>query len=153
MLLKSRSEGNKKMRMEDRFHLEVLRLWDVAGEDDMSKHSNNTTEYRFFSRQTTAGRVASSVAPNLGNAKASEFLVLYPSPSADNAQQQQQQEHEKRYRRLPNTMSLHDAQAAGWVKEFGVVVVRIYSLVGGVDGEEFGPSKSVLDTDSDDEKC
>ncbi|KAL7532438.1 hypothetical protein ACHAXR_004621 [Thalassiosira sp. AJA248-18] len=157
MLLKSRSEGNKKLRMEDRFHLEVVRLWDVgaAAEIDTSttnkqKNSNNNegdsgSSYRFFSRQTTAGKVASTMAPSLGSAKAAELLISYPP--AGNAELMQ---HEKRYRRLPNTMSLHDAQTAGWVKDFDMVVVRIYSLVGHECGE-FGPSKSVLDPDSDDE--
>ncbi len=76
----------------------------------------------------------------------------------------QQLEHPQRsgegYRRLPNAMTLHDTERAGWVSEFDKVVVRMYSLVaccgggGGVavvDGEDgdCGPSKSVLDPDSD----
>ena len=157
MLLKSRSEGNKKLRMEDRFHLEVTKLWD-DGESNESENNDGETSYRFFSRQTTAGRVASTVASNLGNDKAAECLVSYPSSSSgdgrSDASNEQQQGGERRYRRLPNTMSLHDAQAAGWVTDFDVVVVRIYSLAGGNEGgeeEEFGPSKSVLDPDSDDE--
>ena len=59
-------------------------------------------------------------------------------------------------------MTLHDAERAGWVSKFDKVVVRVYSLVvrrggggGGsaavADGEDGnrGPSKSVLDPDSD----
>ena len=58
-------------------------------------------------------------------------------------------------------MTLHDAECAGWVGKFNKVVVRVYSLVvrccggggGGAavaDGEDGdrGPSKSVLDPDS-----
>ena len=149
MLLKSRSEGNKKLRMEDRFHLEVVRLYDVVEDTSQTNKGDgdDTTSYRFFSRQTTAGRVASTVASNLGNTRASELLVLCNS-------QEQKQNDEKRYRRLPNTMSLNDAERSGWIKDFDVVVVRIYSLAGksgGTDNEEggYGPSKSVLDPDSD----
>ena len=80
MLIKSRSEGNKKLRMEDRLHLEILRVYDLP-EDEASNTTeiidSNRTNYRFFSRQTTAGRVASAVAPNLGSSRAAEFLVSY----------------------------------------------------------------------------
>jgi hypothetical protein len=137
MLIKSRSVGDKKLRMEDRFHLEVVRFDDTSGEQEQGK-----SDYCFFSRQTTAGRVASGVAPSLGEDRAAEFLV-----SLNNAS-----ESEKRYRRLPNTMSLHDAQRAGYLNEFDVVLIRIYSVDNAcADDEAVGPSKSVLDPESDDE--
>ncbi|KAL9183347.1 hypothetical protein ACHAXT_005134 [Thalassiosira profunda] len=134
MLLKSRSEGNKKLRMEDRFHLEVVLLWDVADGCASGKEEGGTS-YRFFSRQATAGRVASTVAPTLGSDRSAELLVSYP-PSTE-----RKAEGEIRYRRLPNTTSLHDAQKAGWVQEFDVVVVRIYDL----------NAAAVTDPESDDE--
>ena len=59
-------------------------------------------------------------------------------------------------------MTLHDAERAGWVGEFDAVLVRVYSLVACRDGggatmaddgedDDRGPSKSVLDPDSDDD--
>ena len=142
MLIKSRAEGNKKLRMEDRFHLELLQLIDNGEEnDDDIKSSDETsaTSYKFFSRVTTAGRVASSVAGTIGNRKSVEFLVAFPPRSMKD------DTTNMKYRRLPNTMSLHDAQQAGWLQEFDVVVIRIFSL----SNDEFGQSKSVLDAESD----
>lgn len=126
----------------------------------------NTTSYRFYSRQTTVGRVASSIASNLGDERASEFLARCPPPShvAGDVTQPRQQRHRgnDRYRRLPNTMTLHDAERAGWVQEFDAILVLVYPLavrrdgVGtmvadGEDGDR-GPSKSVLDPDSKDDE-
>jgi len=140
MLLKQRSEGNKKLRMEDRFHLELVRLWDVPDVVDKQSSNDGGTSYKFFSRQSTAGRVASSIASNLGKDISSELLVVYPPLQSSGNETQT----EKRYRRLPNTMSLHDAQSAGYVNEFDIVVIRIYAL-SGIDGG----SKSVLEEESD----
>ena len=57
MLIKSRAEGNKKLRMEDRFHLELLQLIDNGEENDDAIKSNDetttTTSYKFFSRVTS----------------------------------------------------------------------------------------------------
>jgi hypothetical protein len=170
MLIKSRSEGNAKLRMEDRFHLEVVRVWDDAdvGGGGSSSSTDATTSYRHYSRQSTAGRVASSVAPGIGDERASELLVRYPPPpppppAGDVIQQPGHPRRSgKRYRRLPNAMTLHDAERAGWVGEFDAVLVRVYSLVACRDGggatmaddgedDDRGPSKSVLDPDSDDD--
>jgi hypothetical protein len=144
MLIKSRAEGNKKLRMEDRFHLELLQLIDNGEEnDDDIKSSDKTTtatSYKFFSRVTTAGRVASSVAGTIGNRKSVEFLVAFPPESTKD------DTTNSKYRRLPNTMPLHDAQQAGWLQEFDVVVIRIFSID---RDDEFGQSKSVLDAESD----
>lgn len=147
MLLKSNSLGDKKLRMEDRFHLEVVYLSDLEAK----------SSYRFYSRQTTAGKVASSLAPSLGKDMAEELIVSYPPPPKQQPKERPEQPNGvRRYRRLPNTMTLHDAQCAGWIQEFDVVVVRAFNiLVGGTnnDGgeeEKFGSSKSVLDSDSDD---
>ena len=138
MLIKSRADGNKKLRMEDRFHLELLRLID---DGDMlpasntaaaaSKETAATSCYKFFSRVTTAGKVASSVSGSIGKNKSVEFLA-----SVNN-----------KYRRLPNTMSLHDAQQGGWLQEFDTIVIRTFSLER--DDDESGQTKSVLDPESD----
>ena len=62
----------------------------------------------------------------------------------------------RRYRRLPNTMTLHDAQCAGWIQEFDVVVVRVFRISMGStdtgsgieeDDDKFGLSKSVSYSD------
>ncbi len=144
MLIKSRAEGNKKLRMEDRFHLELLQLIDNEEENDdgikSSDETTTTTSYKFFSRVTTAGRIASSVAGTIGNRKSVEFLVAFPPGNTKD------DTTNIKYRRLPNTMSLHDAQQAGWLQEFDVVVIRIFSID---RDDEFGQSKSVLDAESD----
>ena len=63
MLIKSRSEGDAKLRIEDRFHLEVVRMWDAGrGGTDAA-----TALYRFYLREASAGRVASSVPPGAGD--------------------------------------------------------------------------------------
>ena len=134
MLIKSRAEGNKKLRMEDRFHLELFCLMD-ADDNALASTAATSTDsaastYKFFSRATTAGKVASSVSGPIGKDMSAEFLV-----SVNN-----------NYRRLPNTMSLHDAQQAGWLHDFDFVIIRTFSL--GRD-DEFCQSRSVLDPDSD----
>jgi hypothetical protein len=137
MLIKSRADGNKKLRMEDRFHLEVRRLIDDGDMSASNTAASNetaatTTSYNFFSRVTTAGRVASTVSGSIDKNKSVEFLVSF--------------KNNKNYRRLPNTMSLHDAQQAGWLQEFDAVVIRTFPLE---RDDEFGQSKSVLDPESD----
>jgi hypothetical protein len=154
MLLKSRSEGNSKLRMEDRFHLELVKVCDCDASDNGG--DCDASSYRFYSRQTTVGKVASSLVGNIGNDKASEFLVRFPTPlvsTAVNADKNTTTQPQ-RYRRLPNTMTLHDAERAGWIWEFDVVLVRIYSLLNIVEGTNTndGPSNSVLDSDTDDEE-
>jgi hypothetical protein len=153
MLLKSRSEGNSKVRMEDRFHLELVKVCDCDASDN---GDCDASSYRFYSRQTTVGKVASSLVGNIGNDKASEFLVRFPTPlvsTAVNADKNTTKQPQ-RYRRLPNTMTLHDAERAGWIWEFDVVLVRIYSLLNIVEGTNTndGPSNSVLDSYTDDEE-
>ncbi|KAL7441837.1 hypothetical protein ACHAXH_005687 [Discostella pseudostelligera] len=102
MLLKSNSLGDKKLRMEDRFHLEVVYLSDLEAK----------SSYRFYSRQTTAGKVASSLAPSLGKDMAEELIVSYPPPPKQQPKERPEQPNGvRRYRRLPNTMTLHDAQS------------------------------------------
>ena len=141
MLLKSRSVGNKQLRMEDRFHLEILRLIDLPPEETSDAHPvNETSPYQFFSKQTTAGRVASSLASNLGDKRSAEFLVKKNVNSTEEA----------RYRRLPNTMTLQEAEKRGFLHDFDAILIRIYSLSASEE-DRFGPSKSVLDADSEDE--
>ncbi|KAL3786877.1 hypothetical protein HJC23_013798 [Cyclotella cryptica] len=144
MLIKSRSVGDKKLRMEDRFHLEIVRFDDTVHGNN--KQTEENRDYRFFSRQTTAGKVASAVASSLGSCddRAAEFLVSVSAASRDS---------KHKYRRLPNTMSLHDAQGAGWLKEFDLVLIRIYLLPNETHSNDVmvGPTKSVLEEESDDE--
>ncbi|EJK65250.1 hypothetical protein THAOC_13914 [Thalassiosira oceanica] len=144
MLLKSRSEGNKKLRMEDRFHLEILRLVDLPPDEASDADPvNETSPYQFFSKQTTAGRVASSLASNLGDKRSAEFLVKANVNST--------LAEEARYRRLPNTMTLQEAEKRGFLQDFDIILIRIYSLSAASEADRFGPSKSVLDADSEDE--
>ena len=133
MLIKSRADGNKKLRMEDRFHLELLCLIDDGDNNNMlasttaASKEASASSYKFFSRVTTAGRVASSVSGPIGKSMSVEFLVSLNDT----------------YRRLPNTMSLHDAQQGGWLQEFDTIVIRTFSL------ERDCQSKSVLELESD----
>ena len=140
MLIKSRAVGDKKLRMDDRFHLEIVRVDDSNDTtDQITRGPGKMSEYRFYSRQTTAGKVASGLAPSLGLDRAAEFLVCVSN------------EGEMKYRRLPNTTTLHDAQLKGWLNEFDLVLVRTYKLSSDssdIDGS-FGPSRSVLDHDTD----
>ncbi|KAL7525898.1 hypothetical protein ACHAWF_001554 [Thalassiosira exigua] len=55
MLLKSRSVGEKRLRMEDRFHLEVVRVWDAPGPDGC------LDEARRWTKPSDAARSRSSV--------------------------------------------------------------------------------------------
>ena len=63
MLVKSRSKGDAKLRMEEPFHLEVVHVWDAGG----SGTNAATTVYCFYLWQASAGRVASSVALGAGD--------------------------------------------------------------------------------------
>ena len=63
MLIKSRSKGDAKLRMEDRFHLEVVRVWDANG----GSTDAATAVYHFYSWQASAGRVVSSIASGAGD--------------------------------------------------------------------------------------
>ena len=126
------------------------------------------TSYRFYSRSTTAGRVASSIALNLGNEMSAEFLVRYPPPPPNPGDathtRHRSRNDAQRYRRLPNTMTLHDAERDGWIREFDSILVRVYPLVAHLDGcdamavddDEYdnliGPTKTVLEPDSDDDE-
>jgi len=134
MLIKSRADGNTKLRMEDRFHLEILQLiddGDMSASNAAASNETAATSYKFFSRVTTAGKVASCISGSICKTKSVELLVS---------------SNKKNYRRLPNMMSLHDAQQAGWLQEFDAVVIRTFSLE---RDDEFGQSKSVLDPESD----
>ena len=132
MLIKSRAVGNKQLRMEDRFHLETVRI-----DDTVEEESGNKSEFRFYSRQSTAGKVASSVAPSLGQDRAAELLVAVSCGE------------KKKYRRLPSTISLHDAEQGGWLNEFDMVLIRIYSIHITSGDTKVGPTKSVCDAESD----
>ncbi len=46
MLIKSRSEGDAELRMEARFYLEVVRVWDAGGGGTNAA----TAAYRFYLR-------------------------------------------------------------------------------------------------------
>ena len=115
MLIKLRSKGDAKLRMEDRFHLEVVRVWDAGGGGTDAAMA----VYRFYSRQASTGRMASSVASGAGDG---------PLPTATRCSGQSIRGGEG-YRRLPNAVTLHNAERVGWVGEFDTVVVCVYSLV------------------------
>lgn len=70
MLIKNRAEGDKKLRSEDRFYLEVTFLSPIEDED--------VTGYYFFSRLWSCGRVCDFIESRVGGKVESdinEFLV------------------------------------------------------------------------------
>jgi hypothetical protein len=133
MLIKSRSEGNKKIRVEDRFYLDTVLLdetkVDVNDNDDsngdslLGDESKNveqfmSSSYMFFSRVATVGKVVSTRVGSLASSrdKGAELLVLTSVDSTDSMV----------YRRLPPTLPLHEAESKGYFKNFGRVIVRIF---------------------------
>ena len=60
MLIKLRFKGDAKLRMEDRFHLEVVRVWDAGG--------GGTNAATAVYQHGEGGVVHLSIAPGAGDA-------------------------------------------------------------------------------------
>ena len=145
MLLKSRSEGDKKLRPEDRFFLEVVVITE-AGDDNVScmAESMASSMYRFFSRVATVGRVASSCSARVPSAAgreqpAVEFLVKRKAENDDAT----------RYWRLPNTMPLHECEGRGFLEQFEQIVIRRFSPEHFDSDTISGATTSILDMTKD----
>ena len=120
MLIKSRAEGDKKrLRMEDRFHLETV-LWLERG--DGTGDELTSSKYKFYSRVENVGKVISSRTKEtqVGQNQSAELLVS--SSHVDDAC------IKPTIARLPNTMTLHDAESKGYVKEFCRVIIRVFDI-------------------------
>lgn len=137
MLIKSRAEGDKKVRQEDRFYLEVV-LLDESNKELCDNCDTNVemfmkSTHMFFSRVSTIGKVVSAGAGSLASArdKGAELLVLTETATRD----------EKVYRRLPPTLPIYEAQKKGYIENFGRVIVRIFK--GEIDAIAAGYSKPI----------
>jgi hypothetical protein len=112
MLIKSGAIGDKKIRMEDRFYLEIILL-----DERFPYTDDDKSEYHFFSRSGTIGHVIASRTNGLDLTRnhMAELLVALDDPN-----------NETVLRRLPTTMPLYDAIHKDILNEFDQVVVRIY---------------------------
>ena len=130
MLVKSRAEcgDRKQIREEDRFYVELVTVHDVVKATDATANDKydddaNPVEsnYRFFSKMTTVGRladVASTINSKNENVNV-EVLVRLSFADDDD-------DDDERYFRLPNTMTLYEANERDFVKPFDRLIVRSY---------------------------
>ncbi len=132
MLIKSRAEGDKKIRVEDRFFLETVLIDDSnSNVDGASTTENSRNEFysthRYFSTASNVGKILSCTTKNvpLGNDKMAELLVSVKENGNDAG---------RIYRRLQNTMRIYEAQKGGYLSTFDRVVVRIYSTREDISG-------------------
>ena len=132
MLIKSRAEGNKRLRQEDRFYLEVI-LWDESSGGSCCSSSTSSSgkqkndhqddgqsvvssTHMFFSKVATIGKVVAVKSGCIAKSrdKGAELLILTTEG-----------EHSV-YRRLPPTMPLHEAASKGYIGNFGRVIIRLF---------------------------
>jgi len=153
MLIKNRAQGNKRLREEDRFYLEVINLCDINDTStNVSDSPSTSSSYYFFSIVSTIGKLASSITANntikTDNNKdvRVEALIQYKSET-DNEQPPNRKPSTNpssslpnTYRRLPNNISLHDAQTKGYLNLFDRIIIRSYLHDDGVV-----PTPSILD--------
>ncbi|GMH95684.1 hypothetical protein TrVE_jg5776 [Triparma verrucosa] len=102
MLIKSRAEGEKRLRAEDRFYVEVMFL---------DKSDGGVTNYFFFSRLWSVGRVCDFVDGKVGGKLESdriEFLIKV----------------NEEFKKIGNIKYLNDLERDGKVKQFERVFVR-----------------------------
>jgi hypothetical protein len=110
MLIKSRAVGEKRVRSEDRFYLEVIFL---DGEDSASSSTTDASSYRFFSRLAAAGRVADLVDAQYPGRRDEDTLEILAKDEGTGE-----------LRRIPNTAHLNDLEKKSKVMPFSRVVVR-----------------------------
>ncbi len=140
ILIKSRAEGDKKVRQEDRFYLEVVLLdesnIELCDDCDINVEAFMKSTHMFFSRVATIGKIVSIGAGSLASArdKGAELLVLTETATGSEGD-------EKVYRRLPPTLPIYEAEKKGYIQNFGRVIVRIFK--GEIDAIAAGYSKSI----------
>lgn len=152
MLIKSRAVGKKSLREEDRFYVEILFVDDTVPGRKEHDTDGESSSHHFFSRVAKVGSIPSnSIATSIGNDAASTVEVLVKTTKAEN--------NSKEYRRLPNLMAFHEAEAQGYLNQFDRIVVRKYRLCTSNtdddddDNDGSGPTKSVLDEDEEEIAC
>jgi hypothetical protein len=137
MLIKSRAEGDKKIRADDRFYLETVLIDDTTRICDpvrvgggatatnaAAAWGESTSTYRFYSTASNVGKIVSSATKNVHNSgkndTMAELLVLVNGKEGG-------LESSSMYRRLPNTMRIYEAQKSEYLSSFDRVIVRIFS--------------------------
>ena len=144
MLIKSRAEGDKKIRVEDRFYLETVLLLVMDDDSDSScgmnsagsNNSNNSNSnsnsdpssisstHRFYSRSSNVGKIVSSATKelNLGSDAMAELVVLVKHGDGNH----NGTASDTVYRRLPNTMPLYEAERSSYLSSFDRAIVRVF---------------------------
>jgi len=153
MLIKSRAEGDTKIRMLDRFFLEVLLLDETKennesstgdmctnDDDDVSNYNNISlsSSYMFYSRVATVGKIIDTLFAVSKRDVAAEVLVSCILSNLS--------ESSMVYRRLPSTMPLYEAERNGYIKNFDRIIVRVFRVG---DGGEFSYTVSVTDASTE----
>ena len=156
MLVKSRSEGDKRLREEDRFYLEVISISDLVpqNDDDGDENNNNTRDsnvmsssksFRFFSIMSTIGKLAESVKMESQDRNTKLDLrveVLVKRQIQTTSTSTSPPTTTIVYRRLPNNMSLFEVESKGFLSKFDPIVVRSY-----IHNNDSIPTTSILEKD------
>lgn len=112
MLMKSRSTGDKKLKLEERVYIEVLVFQD-HDKDNSSKRMESI--YKYFSRSSNIGKAISTVTGPASKNSTAEFLISI-----------NQDTDSPLWMRLPSNMCFSEALQKNYLKEFDRVVVRVF---------------------------
>jgi len=120
MLIKSRAEGDKKVRVEDRFYLETVVMDD--SNDSVDHFSEQDSTHRFYGRSNNIGRIVSSATKNfnLGSDRMAELLVIDKNGEDGPCCS---------FRRLPNTTPIYEAERGGQLNSFDRVIIRVHNIL------------------------
>lgn len=155
MLIKSRAEGNKKIRAEDRIYLDVV-LFDVTkvksakDGDDSGNRNENGSEIdgcggsaaegilgdeskqveRFMSSSymffSRVATVGKLISTRTGSSANFRDIGAELLVLTSPSNECEGAEDSMVYRRLPPTLPLHEAESRGYFKNFGRVIVRVF---------------------------
>ena len=112
MLIKSRAKGDKKLREEDRFYLEVYYIDDTS---DIEQTTELVPSYHYFSKMSLVGTILDSL--HRASSKESLELLIKVKESSDSGI--------ACYRRLPNTIAIYELENV--LKPFESIFVHKYS--------------------------
>jgi hypothetical protein len=135
MLVKSRATGEKRLKMQDRIYFQCI--IDKGGDEHGEEATGMEKDYRYFSYQDTAAKIASSFQPPASGVIA-QVLVRRPS-------QQHNGVSDFVYRRIPVAMRIYEAVSKGFLsdQEVETLVIRWSN-----QGEALFPS-----VDEEEEPC
>jgi|AntRauTorckE5430_2_1112549.scaffolds.fasta_scaffold00057_8 hypothetical protein len=152
MLIKSRADGDKQIRMENRFYLETVVIDDSNGNLDDSTNDEESA-HCFYGRSNNVGKIVSSALRNfnLDCDRMAELLVVARN----------KEDRICSFMRLPNTMPIYEAENSGHIKIFDRVIIRVYNRLEDRSSHAFADSHDKttsqqgdamsLDGDKDDE--